>query len=135
MFFRDSTQTSDSGVEDDCPGCIYITCISCLEAQNDALREIESLLSRLEYAENLFPSSKAFAELYPLYSSPEIVGRVKAMCLWYNMTKHQRLKINIVGRVLTTLENRQGDWPLPGDESSTGKKIKMELCYLKFPYS
>ncbi|KAJ8933736.1 hypothetical protein NQ314_013829, partial [Rhamnusium bicolor] len=116
---RYSTQNSDSGVEDDCSGCLSIYCISCLEAQNDALRDIENLLKRLEDAESLFPSSKAFAELYPLYCSPEIVGRVKAMCLWYNLTKNQRLKLNILGRLFTLLENKAGNWPLLGDDMSS----------------
>lgn len=56
------------------------------------------------------------------------MGRVKAMCLWYNMTKHQRLKLNILGKLLTMLENRQGDWPIPGDESSTGI-VRLLYCY------
>ncbi|KAJ8914598.1 hypothetical protein NQ315_017303 [Exocentrus adspersus] len=116
---RYSTQNSDSGVEDDCPGCLCLHCISCMEAQNDALREVESLLKRLEDAESLFPSSQAFAELYPLYSCPELVGRVKAMCLWYNMTKHQRLKMNILGRLLMLLENKSSDWPIVGDDTSS----------------
>lgn len=117
---RYSTQNSDSGVEDDCPGCICLHCVPCMEAQNEALRDVETLLKRLEDAESLFPSSQAFAELYPLYSSPEFVGRVKAMCLWYNMTKHQRLKMNILGRLLTLLENKSGDWPILGDDMSSG---------------
>lgn len=120
IFCRYSTQNSDSGVEDDCPGCLSIYCISCLEAQNDALRDIEKLLIRLEQVESLFPSSKAFAEWYPLYSSPQIVGRVKAMCLWYNITKHQRLKFSILEKLFRTLESRQSDMVGPGDDSSTG---------------
>lgn len=116
---RYSTQNSDSGVEDDCNGCIYLHCLSCMEAQNEALRDVETLLKRLEDAESLFPSSQAFAELYPLYNSPEFVGRVKAMCLWYNMTKHQRLKMNILGRLLTILESKTGDWPILGDDMSS----------------
>lgn len=91
-----------------------------MESQNEALRDVEALLKRLEEAESLFPSSQAFAELYPLYSSPEIVGRVKAMCLWYNMTKHQRLKMNILGRLLALLENKSLDWPILGDDMSSG---------------
>ncbi|KAJ8982782.1 hypothetical protein NQ317_018195 [Molorchus minor] len=75
---RYSTQTSDSGVEEDCSGCLSTCCGSCLDSQNEALRDVENLLKRLEDAENLFPSSKAFAELYPLYKSTEIVGRVKS---------------------------------------------------------
>ncbi|KAJ8934430.1 hypothetical protein NQ318_017131 [Aromia moschata] len=116
---RLSTQTSDSGVEDDCEGCLAASCLSCIEAQNEALRDIEHLLKRLEDAESLFPSSSAFAELYPLYSSAEIVGRVKAMCLWYNMTRHQRLKLNILGRLLALMENKHGNWPLLGDDASS----------------
>ncbi|CAG9822697.1 unnamed protein product [Phaedon cochleariae] len=117
---RYSTQNSDSGVEDDCPGCLALLCPSCLEAQNKAFRDVEKLLKRLEEAENLFPSSKAFAELYPIYSSAEFVGRVKAMCLWYNMTKHQRLKLNILGRLVTLVEDKHGNWLMPGDEIYTG---------------
>lgn len=52
-----------------------------MEAQNEALREIQGLMKRLEDAESLFPSSKAFAELYPLYNSPEFVGRVSLKLL------------------------------------------------------
>lgn len=74
-----SSQNSDSGVEDDCPGCNSIYCCSCMEAQNDALKEIEDLMKRLQEAESLFPSSKAFAELYPLYNSPEFVCRVSKL--------------------------------------------------------
>nr|WAK98091.1 mitogen-activated protein kinase kinase kinase 4 [Colaphellus bowringi] len=117
---RYSTQNSDSGVDEDCPGCLSVYCHACLEAQNDALRDVEKLLKRLEDAESLFPSSKAFAEIYPLYSSPEIVGRVKAMCLWYNMMKHQRLKLSILGKFLTMLECKQGCWAMPGDEINSG---------------
>ncbi|XP_031337464.1 mitogen-activated protein kinase kinase kinase 4 isoform X2 [Photinus pyralis] len=79
-----STHSNDSGVEDECLGCLSLICLSCMEAQNEGLRDIEKLLNRLEAAESLFPSR-----------------RVKAMCLWYNMTKHQLLKIVILGRLLT----------------------------------
>ncbi|KAK4881354.1 hypothetical protein RN001_004673 [Aquatica leii] len=106
-----STYSSDSGVEEDCTGCLSMMCLSCMEAQNDGLREVEKLLNRLESAESLFPSSSAFGDVYPTYISPEFVGRVKAMCLWYNMTKHQLLKIVILGRLLT-LEDKLNVWPL-----------------------
>ncbi|CAG9857381.1 unnamed protein product [Phyllotreta striolata] len=116
------TQNSDSGLEEDCPGCVSIYCHPCLEAQNEALGEIERLLKRLEEAERLFPSSKAFAELYPLYRSPEIVGRVRAMCQWYNMTKIQRLKLNILGRLVVLLDSKRSDWPCSsaGDDNGSG---------------
>ncbi|KAF5299190.1 hypothetical protein FQA39_LY02363 [Lamprigera yunnana] len=106
-----STHSNDSGVEEDCTGCLTMTCLSCMEAQNDGLREVEKLLNRLEVAESLFPSSTSFGDLYSTYNSSEFVGRVKAMCLWYNMTKHQLLKIVILGRLLT-LEDKLNIWPL-----------------------
>lgn len=111
-----STQNSDSGVEDDCTGCLSISCIACMEAQNDGLREVERIMKRLDLVESLFPSSKAFAEIYPLFSSPEFVGRVKAISLWYNMTRHQRLKLSILGRLLCTLHNKH-EWSVFGEHA------------------
>lgn len=102
---RVSTHSIDSGVGiEDCTGCFSYACLSCRDAQNSGLREVEELLSRLESAESLFPSSRAFAETYPLYDSKEFVGRVKAMCLWYNMTKHLTLKVSIMGKFLRFFE-------------------------------
>ncbi|XP_076250455.1 mitogen-activated protein kinase kinase kinase 4 isoform X2 [Rhynchophorus ferrugineus] len=115
-----SSQNSDSGVEDDCPGCTSIFCISCMEAQNEALKEIEGLMKRLEDIESLFPSSKAFAELYPLYSSPAFVSRVKAISLWFNMTKIQRLKLNILARLVLCLESKHSNWPVLCEDVTSG---------------
>lgn len=74
-------------------------CKDCQEQQSLALREVEELLTRLEAAEALFPSSQVLANVHPVYKSPEFVGRVKAMCLWYNITRHHRLKLLIVGKI------------------------------------
>ncbi|KAL1505934.1 hypothetical protein ABEB36_005380 [Hypothenemus hampei] len=115
-----SSQNSDSGVEDDCTGCNSIYCCSCMEAQNEALREVEGLMKRLEGAESLFPSSKAFAELYPLYNRPEFVNKVKAIILWFNMTVMQRLKLNILARLVLCLECKPGNWPVMSEEDTSG---------------
>ncbi|XP_050312904.1 mitogen-activated protein kinase kinase kinase 4 isoform X2 [Anthonomus grandis grandis] len=115
------TQNSDSGVEEvvDCPGgCNSVFCSSCVEAQNDALREVEGLMRRLEEAEALFPSSKAFSELFPLYCSPEFVSRVKAIVLWFNMTETQRLTVNSLARLVLCLEAKPGSWPVMSDEAN-----------------
>lgn len=117
---RYSSQNSDSGLEDDCPGCESIFCVSCMEAQNEALREIEGLMKRLEDVEGLFPSSKAFSELYPLYNSPKFVSRVKSISLWFNMTKIQRLKLNILARLVLCLETKHENWPVYCDDVSSG---------------
>jgi len=83
-----------------CPGCLSMYCRACARAQREALQQVESLLTRLESAEALYPSSQAFAANYPLYRSAEFTDKVKAMCLWYNMTKHHRFKLQILGRLL-----------------------------------
>lgn len=106
-----SSNSSDSGIQlgdtpiidekEDVPcNCATMFCSLCLEQQNCALHDVESLLCKLEAAEALYPSSKAFAAQYPLYLSDQFIGRVKAMCLWYNMTKHHRLKLIILGKQL-----------------------------------
>ncbi|XP_050535921.1 mitogen-activated protein kinase kinase kinase 4 isoform X2 [Daktulosphaira vitifoliae] len=81
-------------------GCLKLFCCRCIEQQNSALRKVEHLMERLEYAESLFPSSRAFAAQYPLYKSSEFTNRVEAMCVWYNITKRQRLMLLILGRHL-----------------------------------
>lgn len=90
-----------------CPGCLSMFCRACARAQGEALQQVESLLGRLEAAEALYPSSQAFAVNYPLYKSAEFTDRVKAMCLWYNMTKHHRLKLQILGRLLMMLHSKK----------------------------
>lgn len=90
-----------------CTGCLSMYCRGCVRAQGEALRQVEGLLARLEAAEALYPSSQAFAGHYPLYKSPEFTGRVKAMCLWYNMTKHHRLKLQILGKLLMMLHTKK----------------------------
>lgn len=64
-----------------------------------ALREVEELLTRLEAAESLYPSSQSMASHHPIYRCESFIGRVKAMCLWYNITKHQQLKLLMVGKL------------------------------------
>ncbi|KAI4498829.1 hypothetical protein M0802_006004 [Mischocyttarus mexicanus] len=90
-----------------CSGCLSMYCRPCVRSQGEALRQVEGLLARLEAAEALYPSSQAFATHYPLYKSPEFTGRVKAMCLWYNMTKHHRLKLQILGKLLMMLHTKK----------------------------
>lgn len=101
-----ASSTADSGVSFStadsvsCLGCLSMYCKDCLAAQNLALKQVESLLNRLERAESLYQSTKAMGAHYPLYKSEAFVARVKAMCLWYNMTRHHRLKLLILGKLL-----------------------------------
>ncbi|XP_012527808.1 mitogen-activated protein kinase kinase kinase 4 isoform X2 [Monomorium pharaonis] len=90
-----------------CPGCLSMYCRACARAQGEALQQVEGLLARLEVAEGLYPSSHVFAVNYPLYKSSQFTDRVKAMCLWYNMTKHHRFKLQILGRLLMMLHSKK----------------------------
>lgn len=94
-------------------------CKDCQEQQTIALREVEELLTRLETAEALYPSSQVLATFHPVYKSPEFVGRVKAMCLWYNITRHQRLKLLIVGKIFARLQGKQFQWPMSSSDQPT----------------
>ncbi|XP_064549547.1 mitogen-activated protein kinase kinase kinase 4 isoform X2 [Drosophila montana] len=95
-----------------CQGCMSLYCKDCMERQELALREVEDLLTRLEAAEALYPSSQAMGALHPIYKSQSFVGRIKAMCLWYNITKQNKLKLSILGRILARLQDEKFSWPV-----------------------
>ncbi|TDG44641.1 hypothetical protein AWZ03_008962 [Drosophila navojoa] len=111
-----------------CQGCMSLYCKDCMERQELALREVEDLLTRLEAAEALYPSSQAMGALHPIYKSQSFVGRIKAMCLWYNITKQNKLKLSILGRILARLQDEKFSWPVQtsymgsdsGNSSSSG---------------
>ncbi|KAL3279947.1 hypothetical protein HHI36_017453 [Cryptolaemus montrouzieri] len=100
----------------ECSGCISIHCTPCLEAQTEALEEIEEISKRLEKAEALFPSGKAFAELFPLYRSSEFEARVKTISLWVNMVRLHRIKLMLLGRFLFFLDTKNCTWNVPTDK-------------------
>lgn len=58
-------------------GCLGLFCPQCIEQQNFALSQVQNFMERLEYAESLFPSSRAFAVQYPLFKSAAFTNRVK----------------------------------------------------------
>lgn len=68
-------------------GCLCLFCPTCMEYEVLALQEVAALLSRLEAAEALFPSSKTFGNLFPLYKSKEFIGRVKVFYHIYYITR------------------------------------------------
>ncbi|KAI8130749.1 Mitogen-activated protein kinase kinase kinase 4 [Lucilia cuprina] len=53
----------------------------CVDQQEIAMKEVEELLTRLEAAEALYPSSQAMGAFHPIYKSESFVGRIKTMCL------------------------------------------------------
>lgn len=76
------------------------------------MREVEGMLTRLEAAEALYPSSQAMGALHPIYKSQSFVGRIKSMCLWYNITKQNKLKLSILGKILARLQDEKFSWPV-----------------------
>ncbi|XP_044761348.1 mitogen-activated protein kinase kinase kinase 4 isoform X2 [Coccinella septempunctata] len=103
----------------ECSGCAFINCVACLDAQSEALKEIEELSQRLEKAESLFPSGKAFAEMYPIYRSPEFEGRVATISLWVNLTRLHRINLMLLGRFLFFLDTKNCKWNTPSEKSTT----------------
>ncbi|XP_016985072.1 mitogen-activated protein kinase kinase kinase 4 isoform X1 [Drosophila rhopaloa] len=95
-----------------CQGCMSLYCKDCMDHQELALREVEGMLSRLEAAEALYPSSQAMGALHPIYKSQSFVGRIKSMCLWYNITKQNKLKLSILGKILARLQDEKFSWPV-----------------------
>jgi hypothetical protein len=67
-------------------------CNSCVDIQNQALKDVEKLLQRLEAAEALYPSSKAFAAQHPLYKCSQFVGRVKVSIYQSKVVKSYTLQ-------------------------------------------
>ncbi|XP_006619036.1 mitogen-activated protein kinase kinase kinase 4 [Apis dorsata] len=122
-----------------CPGCLSMYCRACARAQGEALQQVEILLSRLESAEALYPSSQAFAIHYPLYKSTEFTDRVKAMCLWYNMTKHHQLKLQILGKLLmrshTKRKHDDGDSGISSRSSDTIDSLDCKQTLVRFEIS
>lgn len=63
-------------------GCLVLFCSRCIEQQNLALSQVQKFMERLEYAESLFPSSRAFAAQYPVFKSAKFTNRVKVKLLF-----------------------------------------------------
>lgn len=94
-------------------------CKDCLDAQTIALRQVESLLTRLEAAEDLYPSNKVMGSYHAVYQSTEFINRIKTLNQWYNITRHHRLKLVILGKLLAKLQGKEYKWPLVEVETSS----------------
>ncbi|XP_075149003.1 mitogen-activated protein kinase kinase kinase 4 isoform X2 [Haematobia irritans] len=127
---QDSEFSVDSGVGTDsnasspqpqkfCEGCLSLYCKDCIDQQEIAMKEVEELLTRLEAAEALYPSSQAMGAFHPIYKSESFVGRIKTMCLWYNITKQARLKLVILGKILARLQGEKFSWPVQTSYTTT----------------
>jgi mitogen-activated protein kinase kinase kinase 4 len=57
---------------------------------------------------------------FPLYMQPEFTNRLKTLCLWYNVTRHLRLKLIILGKILARLQGKEYKWPIVESDSNSG---------------
>uniref|UniRef100_A0A182Q9N5 Protein kinase domain-containing protein n=1 Tax=Anopheles farauti TaxID=69004 RepID=A0A182Q9N5_9DIPT len=130
-----TTTGSSNGDENRfCFGCLSMYCKDCLEVQTAAMKQVEELLLRLESKECLFPSSRAMGSAFPVYQSEAFVNRVKAMCLWYNMTRQHRMTLLILGKLLARLQGPSSKkessikWPMmeQNADGSTSSSVQDE---------
>ncbi|XP_059490886.1 mitogen-activated protein kinase kinase kinase 4 isoform X2 [Neocloeon triangulifer] len=118
---KDSVDSGTELVAAEC-NCLSMFCNVCCRNQNLAIEQVENLLSRLEEAVALYPSSRVMAAEYPLYKSKEFTNKLKALCLWYNMIRLHRLKVSIIGKLLNQMNqrshrSRSGNWPRLEEDS------------------
>ncbi|XP_065371701.1 mitogen-activated protein kinase kinase kinase 4 isoform X1 [Calliphora vicina] len=142
---QESDLSMDSGLGSDsnasspqpqksCTSCLSLYCKDCVDQQEIAMKEVEELLTRLEAAEALYPSSQAMGAFHPIYKSESFVGRIKTMCLWYNITKQAKLKLTILGKILARLQGERFSWPVQtsytaATDTSSGNSTASGLEY------
>uniref|UniRef100_A0A0A9W7V4 Mitogen-activated protein kinase kinase kinase 4 n=3 Tax=Lygus hesperus TaxID=30085 RepID=A0A0A9W7V4_LYGHE len=130
-----SNQSSDSGInltctsDQPCSGCYWFFCPFCLESANKAIDQIKSLTDKLDEVEELFPSTKAFGNQFAVYKSNEFVGKLNAMFIWYNIMRHLRLKILILGKQLVAYAQEKADRS-DTDSSSPGDSQEWDFSNL-----
>lgn len=83
-----------------------------VQSQRDAMKQVDSLLEKLEICERHFPTMKAFWQYDEIYRSQEFRQRVKALYLWLNVTRDMCQKMKEIGKMMG-VQNVIGavDWP------------------------
>ncbi|XP_063386171.1 uncharacterized protein LOC134672197 [Cydia fagiglandana] len=76
-------------------------CRLCSSAIGAAMTEVRTLLESFHRASAL--STQAMTADHKLLATSLFQNRIKALCLWYNMAMHMRLKILSVRRLLATV--------------------------------
>ena len=82
-----------------------------VDQQQEAVKQVHTLLQKLDRCEQLFPTSSAFAQEYPLYQEPYFVRRLEALYLWLNITQDLCEKLKLLGKVLNIQSVQGSDWP------------------------
>ncbi|KAI8421308.1 hypothetical protein MSG28_008339 [Choristoneura fumiferana] len=106
---EDDTSDTEEGRH----GCLSFDCRLCSEAIGAAMTEVRTLLDSFHRASALYPSTQAMTVDHPLLATSLFQNRIKAMCLWFNMAMHMRMKILSVRRLLRTIASKDKHTPLP----------------------
>lgn len=88
-----------------------------ISQQREALIHVQELLNKLDVCEQLFPTSKAFAKEFEMYSDKQFTQQVKSLYLWQSITKDLCYKIKKLGLVLGAQHASDFDWPAIDIES------------------
>ncbi len=96
-----------------------------VQVVNLALERVAALLQRLDGAEQYYASGKMFRIDHPVVGSAEFHTRVKCLCMWFNLTKQLRDKINVLGNVLLGLGAARGVVPWPN--WSQGDSVRSQM--------
>jgi hypothetical protein len=88
-----------------------------ISQQREALIHVQELLNKLDVCEQLFPTSKAFAKEFEMYSDKKFTQQVKSLYLWQSITKDLCYKIKKLGLVLGAQHASDFDWPAIDIES------------------
>ncbi|XP_072929453.1 mitogen-activated protein kinase kinase kinase 4 [Epargyreus clarus] len=87
--------------------CVSFDCAACSDAVGVAMRQVSNLLEAFYGSLALYPSSTAAKADQPMLVDPKFQNRIRAMCLWYNIALHMRLKMLSIRRILRTLLSKQ----------------------------
>ncbi|XP_061705012.1 mitogen-activated protein kinase kinase kinase 4 [Cydia pomonella] len=98
-----TNEDPDDETEEDKLGCLSFDCRLCSSAIGAAMSAVRALLDAFHRAGALYPSSCAMTADHNLLATSLFQNRIKALCLWYNMAMHMRLKILSVRRLLATV--------------------------------
>ena len=82
-----------------------------IEQQQEAVKQVQKVLEKIDRCEQLFPTSHAFALEYPKYKETDFVRRIEALYLWLNTTTDLCHKLNVLGQVFNISPSIGCSWP------------------------
>ncbi|XP_060229498.1 mitogen-activated protein kinase kinase kinase 4 isoform X3 [Meriones unguiculatus] len=94
-----------------------------LQRQRVSFEQVKRIMELLEYMEALYPSLQALQKDYERYAAKDFEDRVRALCLWLNITKDLNQKLRIMGTVLGIKNLSDIGWPvfeIPSPRPSKG---------------